>query len=633
MSSIPGFSSLSDETLNTKITTSRPVFFLAYLQVVNDGWKAFNTAHGNMDQIRISLETIPQHLSRAFDMISTGSDTEVANFLHLPLSAIKKTSENCLQKSKQIETRIMTLISLLAELQEACVLTKSDYEREKKKLTMTLQATREEVAMVKEERRLLEARRQQFRETMIEAERQFENAITSLPDGWNVFGVAVVDGLTSAVTASLKLLTKPFTKPKAKSTSSGYKQSTCAEQEEKDVMLRAVHGQAVIFQNIVEQLVLYLEDCGKSAELAKIANASPVVYTETQIKFISDKITKIENCPAKKQLILFCEQCVRLCERLQYEHKALVPDKNQIKHIRDESLLLQTNLHSFVEKLKLSVGCVEDGKSPSRKSWTIPEYSDKSLVKYELSKAKSKVEQTCEQLEYAQIRYDEMSQRIHEANTGLRILLGVITRMDMERLDVIDIIDLLGRGIQMLTEIRQPWGRLVHFFGSMSNLIDSTLNVTLKLIGDMASVDERYAIEGYNISHIRRDMIHHQGILAAEIAHFLSMIASTYTTVSETSILPNIQKLLGLLRFDPETQKQELRLCSQGLTADCESAQQYINELMLQKNRDFRTKLNFRIAKLREMKTQQLADLENKIQRLPGTDPGDTKDLNPDNFV
>lgn len=585
-----------------------------------------------MDQIKISLETIPRHLSRVFDIISTGSDTEVANFLHLPLSTIKMTSEKCLQKSKQIETRIMALINLLAEFQETCVLTKSNYEHEKKKLTMTLQATREEVAMVEEERRLLEARHQQFRETMIEAERQFENAITSLPDGWNIFGMAVVDGINSVVTASLKLLTKPFTKTKAVSTTSGSKQSTYAEQENKATMLRAVHEQAVIFQNIVDHLETHLEDSEKS-DIVKIANASPIAYCETQIKFISDRIQKIENCPAKKQLSLFCDQCVKLCERLQYKHKARVLDRNQITHARDECLLLQTKVCNFVEKLKLSVSCAEEGKTPNRKAWTIPDYSGKRMAKYELSKAKSKVEQTCAQLEYAQIRYDEMSKSIHEVNTGLRVLIGVMTRMDMERLEVTDIIDLLGRGIKMLTEIRQPWGRLVHFFGSMSNIIDSTLNVNLKLLADTASVEDRYAIEGFNISHLRRDMIYHQGIIAAEVAHYLSTIASTYTTVSETCILPNTEKLLGLLKFDPETQKQELRLRLQKLTTDCESAQQNINELMLQRNKDFRSKLNSRIARLREIKMQKLADLETKIERLPSEEPGDTKDLDPDNFV
>ena len=594
----------------------------------------FNTAHGNMDQIRASLETIPQHLARAFDIISTGSDTEVANFLHLPLSTIKMTSENCLQKSRQIETRIMALVNLLAEFQETCVLSKSNNEREKKKLMMTLQATKEESALVEEERRLLEARRQEFRETMMEADRQFENAITSLPDGWNIVGMAVVDGITSTVTSGLKLLTKPFTKPKTKSvsTSGESTQSTCAEKESKDIKLRAVHKQAVILQNIVEQFVSYIEDSHKS-KLVKTATASPVAYIKTQIEFIMDRIKKIEDCPAKKQLSIFCGQCVKLCERLQFQHNALVPDSNSVANTKDECISIQTSISNLVEKLKLSVSCVEEGKSTIRKSWTIPDYSDKRLVKYELAKAKSKVEQTCAQLEYAQIRYDEMSKGIHKVNTEHRILLGILTRMDMESLDVADIIDLLGRGIKMLSDIRQPWGRLVHFFGSMSNLMDSTLNVSLKSLADMASVGERHNIEGYNISHLRRDMIYHQAILAAEISHYLSMIASTYTTVSDTCLLPNIRQLLGLLKFDPESQIQELRLHSQKLMTDCESAQQHINDLMLQRNKAFRSRLNCRITRLRELKEQKLAELEKKIQQLPNIEPGDTKDLNPDNFV
>ena len=561
-----------------------------------------------------------------------GSNAEVANFLHLPLTAIKVSSEKCLQKARQTETGIMTVVKLIAELQEICVLTKGHYESEHTKTKASLHVAREEVAMVEEEKRLLETRRLEFRETILEAERQFDNAITSLPGGWNIFGMAVVDAISSTVTASLKLLTKPFKKTKAKGRTGASNQLPSADQESRDTKIRLVHEQAVICQNIVASLVSYLGGSGKH-NLGKVANGSQIAYCLSQIRFVMDRMKKINDCPAKKQLETFCEGGITLCQRLQTEHNAFVPDKNKIKTIADETLLLQTSIRSFVDKLKISVDSTEESKAPSRKSWQVPDCSGKGMVKYELENAKSKVEQTCTQLEYAQLRYDEVSKSIHEANTRLSILLGVITRMDMECLSVADIIDLLGRGLVVLAELRQPWGRLVHFFGSMSNLIDSTLNVTLKIFVDTTAAGNSTKAGGYAISHFRRDMIYHQAMLAAEISNFVSVIAASYTNISTDYVLPSIEMLLELLKFDPETQKEELRLHLQALMTKCETAQQNINNLIDERKKDFRVQLESRIERLRLKEKQKLVELEDTIQRLPDTCDWNTEDLNPDDFV
>ena len=585
-----------------------------------------------MDQIRIYLQSLPGHLKAAFDILSTGSNDEIETFLHLPLSAIKITSEKCLQKAKQAENSFINIVKLMAELLESLISTKGLYEDHRNRKKITLEVAREEVALVEEERRQLVSRRQKFRESFQEAEKQFEDALTSLPGGWNIFGMAVVDATFSAIKASVDLLSKPFRKSSGRNNTNTSNELSDIDQEKLDNKIRLVHEQAVVLQNIVDCLVSrYVE--GRQLKIQEIQSSSKMTYCESQIHFVMHRLKKIEDCPAKKQMEQLCVRVIALCQRLEKERKTFSSDKNKICSVAEEMLLAQQNVNSLVAKLKISVSSVDEVKTPNRKSWQLREISEKGILKYELGKAKAKVEQTCLQLEYAQLRYDEVSRDLHKASSNLSVLLGVMTRVDMELLNVEDIMDLLGRGMKEMGQLRQPWGRIVHFLGTMSNLVDCTLNVTLSTFADTSKSVNKSDADGYNISHFRRDMLYYQVVHAAEIASFMSTIASSYTDVSKEYLLPNIEKLLLFLKFNPETQKTEMRLHSQELKTNCEAAQHGIIKMITQKKADLKNAAKARIARLGEIKKQHLDQIDENVQRTPDMFFRDTTNLNPGDFV
>lgn len=601
------------------------------MQIVNEGWKALNTAHEYMDQIRIYMECLPDHITTAFNMISSASDNEIKTFLHLPLAAVKLIAEKSLQKAKQAENGFTEVFKMMSELQEACVSTKGFCEGQRQKKKMTLGVAREEMSLVEEERKHLDIQRQNILDSIKEAETQFGDAILSLPDGWNLFGMAVTDGIVSTFKATIDLLSKPMKNTKRQNNSKDSNPLPENGQEKLDTKIRQVHKQAVILQNIVNCFASRFVEAG-FLNVEEIQKNSKVAYCESQLNFIIQRLKKVETCPAKKEIEMLCKRAIKICQHLEKEAKSFRSDKNNTGDVVEEILLVQQIVKSFVAKLKISVDSVEQRCIHSRNS-CLPPDSGKGVVKYELEKVQARVEQTCAQLRYAQARYDEVCRTINEANSWFGVLLSAITRLDMELLNACDIIDLLGRSMNVLAELRQPWGRIVRFIGSISNLIDCTINETLRNFADNANPVATSRVEGYNIPHFMREMLYQQVLLVSEIAQFLATLADSYTVVSAEHLLPNIARLPVLLKFDPNTQKDALKLHSLELKNTCEAAQQSIIRMLEQKKREFDAAMKARITTLQTIKNQRLAEIEQLVKQTSGVSLWDSTELNPEDFV
>lgn len=140
-------------------------------------------------------------------------------------------------------------------------------------------------------------------------------------------------------------------------------------------------------------------------------------------------------------------------------------------------------------------------------------------------------------------------------------------------------------------------------------------------------------VEGYSLTHLKRELLYQQVVLVSEIAQFIAILAGSYTAVSTEHLLPITESLPLLLKFDPKTQKDELRLHSQKLKTTCEAAQQSISRMLEQKKREFDKAVAARIAVLQHTKNQQLAEIERNVKQTSDAFVWDTTKLNPDDFV
>lgn len=607
------------------------------MQIVNEGWSAFNTAQRNMEQIHIYMKELPSHLNTAFNIIARGSNEEIENFLHLPLNAVKLISENCLQKAKQADCGFAAIVRIIAELQEACVATKGLYEQQVNKKKTLLAVGHEEEVLIKEERKHLESMQRQFQETIKEAEKRFEEAIFSLPGGWSMFGMTIVDAIYTGTVASLNFISKPFRSaskrrnPEKKNSVSDVDTDKLETSTQKNI--RQVFEQANILKNLIDCLVLQFVE-GEELKFKEIQSSNKMLYCESQIQLITTRLKNVDEIPARKQIEKLCARSISVCKQLDSERNSFLANENKSSPITKAILLVQHDVNTLVSNLDILLGSKSEEKSPNRASWQLRKDAGTGIVKYEIQKARAKIQQTCSQLEYAQKKYDEVCKRIQESGSWLTALLGVMAKVDVEKCIFEDVLDLLKCGLKELGQLRQSWGRIVHIFGTIPNTLDCTMNVSLKKFGDISRTISTHTRrdDGYNISHFRRDMLYYQLCHASEMASFVANIADCYTEVSKKYLMASIEKLIPLIKYDPAAGDQELQKRLHQLRRSCESSQKEIVSLIEQKRTTLENSIKARISKLEEASRQQLVLLE-EARRVKDITNDELKQLDVDDFI
>lgn len=129
-----------------------PTSFRACLvQVTNEGWTAFNTAHTNMDQIRLQCSNVDVHIKNAVIFLLRGTPNEVEKILPMVLNKIQKAADDCLQLVNEVEEGFVGLMSLIAELLEASTNTKGVYEKKRKETEIAIQTATTHKARLEED--------------------------------------------------------------------------------------------------------------------------------------------------------------------------------------------------------------------------------------------------------------------------------------------------------------------------------------------------------------------------------------------------------------------------------------------------------------------------------------------------
>lgn len=115
-------------------------FRLSLLQISQESFGAFLTAHVNMDKIRISTQTLPDYMKMAVDILSSGNMERIRNELHLPLKVVKMSIDENLIWSSEVVDRFNKLANLTDEVHLAAVNSNKE-KTDRQTMLITQQAT------------------------------------------------------------------------------------------------------------------------------------------------------------------------------------------------------------------------------------------------------------------------------------------------------------------------------------------------------------------------------------------------------------------------------------------------------------------------------------------------------------
>ncbi|KAJ8268806.1 hypothetical protein COCON_G00114130 [Conger conger] len=156
-------------------------FRACLMQVCNSGWRAFNEAHKNMDQIRLYTNSVPNYIKTAVKILLQDDDNLVQAMLPDQLDNIKNIADDCLQLAESTENKFTEVIELIQELLESCTSAKQVYGTELEEVRKKIEESKLRQAASEEANKRADLAFKNMSKQLEEAQESFKTSMASMP--------------------------------------------------------------------------------------------------------------------------------------------------------------------------------------------------------------------------------------------------------------------------------------------------------------------------------------------------------------------------------------------------------------------------------------------------------------------
>ncbi|XP_076866672.1 uncharacterized protein LOC143517760 [Brachyhypopomus gauderio] len=571
-------------------------FRACLMQVCNSGWGAFNEAHTNMDQIRLHTLTVPDYMKSAVKILFKGSDEVVQAHLPNQLENIRVIADDCLTLASATEKRFTDVINIIQELLEACVNAQNSYGEELEEIKKKLEENKMRKESSEEALKRSDKAMKDIEEQMKEAQESYKSAMDSLPSGWEMIGMDFVSSLTECTTNLINGLTsslsnpltymnnvsktkKEINHPKAQGeTSDGFSEINIYSKAAEILKCAELIQQFVQEENI-EWTILYDQK----------NESSKSNFSLNQLKRINKSLEKSPQCEPKNRAQKICEQGINICNQLAKYAPDGKCEEAKTKELVEEIRKLTESARAFDSKSK----AVTHSPALVPKPPMMNKEESKSEKQRATENARFRIEQSRAQLDLTREIYAKSVENMEKNQKELTEILIAMRNCEVKEIDFNTTIKMLVKGMDAMGRVKEQWEKMVRFFQMVSNIVKTSLTVTLK---NFVSTSEKTQSLSYNGKLFSKDLLYSQAFQATNIANLVNMIAATYTEVSEKHLMDRISSLGKLMVMDkekPEFIQERLQLQN-----NCDAAQKAILQLVQNNKAEFERKTHSRVEKI-----------------------------------
>ena len=573
-------------------------FRACLVQVSNRGWDAFNKAHTSMDQIRLYSSNVDKHVKTAVKFLIAKSAEDVQSMVPDALENIERIADNCLELATSVEKEFVAVMTLIAELLEACTRAKGQHEEDLKAAKIAREVAKEHMKAVQEEKEQAVSRRIAMEKQMNEANEEFKDSIKSTPDAWEFIGKACVDAMIST-TRIVSTIPRMMLGKLGISTLSS-QESQVDEPTTHSNGPQHFEGAAAILK-IVPKVYSLVETLVTLAHGGKVMKGDEgamhgVVHTMKTLESLKKHRLEEENeSQTKTKVLNLCKDAIDLSQtlsetpQLQYSKEDIHEINLQADKLLQEAEPLLAASHSALGYNSLPNTSPNLAKEPVYNS-------DGGLVQQALDSYRFRTETAKEMLKDSRRAYEMSCDEVAKKTKEMTSLLVEMKQLNLKERDMEKIRQTLVKGIRALGELREQWGKLVRFFQMLSNLVKCCLSTSLKTF--VQTSGNRLAQGDSGMSATMRDVIFEQAFQANQIAYVVNSISSVYVEVSDKHLMERITCLGKLIALDPDSNKHEIMLRREELNQGCEEAQEAIRRIALKKKREITEAFDKRIGRI-----------------------------------
>ena len=149
-----------------------------------------------MDIIRLYSAKVPEQVKEVVRTLVSGSKEDVKDILPIELRKIEKNASESLELAKAVESKFENVMHLTGELLEVSSAAKGHFQKTQEELQMRREIALTKEKSVREEIERAKEEQDKLAKQVKEAKAQWEKALDSMPSGWDLLGMQVVEGIT-----------------------------------------------------------------------------------------------------------------------------------------------------------------------------------------------------------------------------------------------------------------------------------------------------------------------------------------------------------------------------------------------------------------------------------------------------
>ena len=575
------------------------------LQVANLGYEAFSEAHTSMDQIRLLSLNVPIHMREAVKILLKGTKSEVEDMLPIQLKAIEKVADEGLNLATTVEAKFNDVMSLTAELLEACVGARGNYETDLQETKIAIQIANRNKKIAEERKEMSTKMYTELEKSVKDAEKSYYSSLDSMPSGWKIIGMNVVEGIGDAFVNVLSGISRAFTSEpgdsrKPKQSRAPKRADPVPSRMSLDDETIQSYQRAILLKTYTDVLIDATIRGGKLTTNME-PNDGRIPYAERQYSNMLKDVQSSGKNAITDQIFNLLKEGLDIVSHIKkIQHNFQVNEETRSSLAERILSFYHSAIALESEGKALLWSSPTEMRAPNQRVMpTVPD-TDGSAAQQHIQNTRFKIQQAAAQLEFVREKYDKACDNLQESNQKLGDVIAELSKLDIQKIDFEKIRKTLIKGIKALGELRGQWGKLVMFFQLISNLIRCSLNTSIEGFTATARKSQEHALKGYPVTSLRKDLIYQQAFQAAKLAHVVNMISECYVKVSSDHLMERVAGLGKLLGLDPATDAAEICREREALHQGSAKAQNEIRALVLKHKREFDEKVESRIRRIKE---------------------------------
>ena len=173
--------------------------YKAIFQVCNSGHRAFQEAHVQMFAIKKNTDGLPVSMKDVVKILVNGDRMMMEKTLPRALGRIKDIADNCHQSAQSVERKFELTQEQISKLLEICFESKAEYEKDKEELEIQKEQAELNKEILKKREKEQEEKVKKFDKELEKRVKAYDEAMSAVPNGWNLIGMNAVEGLLNAV--------------------------------------------------------------------------------------------------------------------------------------------------------------------------------------------------------------------------------------------------------------------------------------------------------------------------------------------------------------------------------------------------------------------------------------------------